>query len=326
MDIKTTLEKYKALSDYFAPDYERDNEILTEFKKNNPKLSKQQTVELVDLLKNNTEIVDKYFVADLLYLYDNFEKELLEPMLKTAINLKDPSINRIFLRPCLATFGVKTVADNLADKFGKADIIERIGILNLVYWIRSQENGEANKLHKTILEKANNVSNLIELYHYKLRYAEKIKRRNKIPDNASDLIKAINGNKEYEDLLFDKLGWTRTTPANKTNTKMSDNAEIKQHNQQRNLTIFFTFLLTIMCLRQAHLIFKLINHTIEYLEGMELVYSMFLIQLPALIHLLSALVWRINYKKAMGKFIWIEATLFLGSVGLYFVLHYVSYC
>ena len=216
MDIKATLERYKALNDYFAPDYERDNEVLTKFKKNNPKLSRQQTIELVDLLKNNTESADKYFVADLLYLYDNFDKELLEPLIEIGINHRDPSFNRIFLRPCLTTFGVKTVADNLADKFKKADIAERIGISNLIYWIIPHESGETEKLHQTILRQANSISNLIELYHYKLRYADKIKNASIIPDNASDLIKAINGNKEYEDLLFDKLGWTRTTPANST--------------------------------------------------------------------------------------------------------------
>lgn len=214
MDIKTTLLKYKALGDYFAPDYERDNEVLTEFKANNPNLSRQQTLELIDLFQSSSEITDKYFVADLLYLYANFDNELLEPLIKTAINHKDPSFNRIFLRPCLTAFGVKTVVDNLSDKFKKADTDERIGISNLVYWIRPQENGEADELHKTILEKANRTTNLIELYHYKLRYSDKLKDSNKIPNNADELIKAIAGQKEYEDLLFDKLGWTRTTPAN----------------------------------------------------------------------------------------------------------------
>ena len=214
MDIQTTLEKYKTLGEYFAPDFERDNEVLAEFKANNPNLSKQQTLELAELLQNDSEIADKYFVADLLYLYDHFDKELLEALIKAAINHKDPSINRIFLQPCLTVYGVKTVADNLADKFNKADICERISISNLVYWVRPQENGETDELNQTILEKANKTTNLIELYHYKLRYSDKLKDSNKIPNNADELIKAIVGQKEYEELLFNKLGWTKTTPAN----------------------------------------------------------------------------------------------------------------
>jgi hypothetical protein len=221
MDIKTTLENYKILGGYLAPDYEPDNNVLTQFKESNPILSGQHTVELVDLLNNSNEITDKYFVADLLFLYDNFDKELLEPLIKTAINHKDPSFNRIFLRPCLTTFGVKAVADHLADKFNKVDIKERIGISNLVYWLRPKENGEVDQLHKTILEKANGTTNLIELYHYKLLYSDKIKHSNKIPNSADELIKAIAGQKENEDLLFDKLGWTRTTPAHSPLPKAS---------------------------------------------------------------------------------------------------------
>ncbi|KAB1230181.1 hypothetical protein [Chryseobacterium viscerum] len=209
MQIKAALEKYKIIGDYFVPDYERENEVLTEFKANNQNLSEQQTVELVDLLQSDIEISDKYFVADLLYLYDSFNRELYETLLITAIHYKDPSFNRIFLRPCLRVFGTKEVVDTLSDRFNQANIIERIGISNLVYWLRIYENGNVDKLDHTILKRANQTANLIELYHYKLCYGNKIKHGNNIPDNAEDLIKVIKGNKEYEELLFDKLGWTK---------------------------------------------------------------------------------------------------------------------
>ncbi|REC62846.1 hypothetical protein DRF65_08470 [Chryseobacterium pennae] len=207
MDIKTTLEKYRIIGHYFDPDYERDNEALNEFKADNPNLSEQQTSELIHLLQNNSELTDKYFVADLLYLYSNFSIELLDPLLRTAIHHKDPSFNRIFLNPCLVAFGLKTVADNLADKFNHTNTIERIGISNLVYWLRPQKNDEADRLHQSIINRANHTSNLVELYHYKLRYTDRIKNINHIPNNATELIKAISGNKEYEDLLFNQLGW-----------------------------------------------------------------------------------------------------------------------
>ncbi len=80
-----------------------------------------------------------------------------------------------------------------------------------------------------------------------------------------------------------------------------------------------------MCLRQAQVIIKTINHTRAYLEGMELVYAMLLIQLPALIHLLYSFILQSNHKKAIWKFIWFELTLFIISVGLHFVEHNVSH-
>ncbi|MFN7690821.1 MAG: hypothetical protein ACK5QU_07045, partial [Bacteroidota bacterium] len=98
MNIKTTLEKYKELGEYFSPEYDRDNEVLIEFKEGNPILSKLQTIELIELLLNKSENANKYFVADLLYLYDNFDKELLEPLITIAINFKDSSFNRIFIK------------------------------------------------------------------------------------------------------------------------------------------------------------------------------------------------------------------------------------
>jgi len=209
MDIQTTRDDYKSLGDYFAPDYEQDNEVLISFKKENPTLSRQQTVHLVDILNTSNDITDKYFVADLLYLYDKFDHDLLEPLLLTAINHKDPSFNRIFLRPSITAFGTRAVADFLVDRFSEGDIVQRIGISSLVYWLRPQENGEVDDLHKIILEKANTTDNLVELYYYKLRYPDLIKNSSKIPNDAEELLKAIKGNNEYETLLFDKLNWTK---------------------------------------------------------------------------------------------------------------------
>jgi hypothetical protein len=208
MNIETTIKKYKDIGDYFDPDYERDNDLLSSFKREHPDLSKDQVIELVKILNSDRDLQDKYFVADILYLYDNFDAELFEPLINTSINFRDPSFNRVFLKPCMRVFGVKVVADNLADKFTEGNILQRLGISNLLYHLRPQENGNADTLHKAILKRADETTNLIELYHYKLCYSDRIKDNNKIPNNASNLIKLVKGNKEYEDLLFNKLGWT----------------------------------------------------------------------------------------------------------------------
>ena len=207
MDIQTTINKYKDIGDFFDPDYERDNDLLSSFKAKFPDLSKDQTAELVKILKGNGDMKDKYFVADILYLYDNFSVDLFEPLINTAINFRDPSFNRVFLRPCIRVFGVKAVADLLADKFSKGDIAQKTSISTLLYWLHPQENGNADKLHEAILKRASETNNLIELYYYKLRYSDKIKDSHKIPDNAADLLKLLKDNKEYKDILFE-LGWT----------------------------------------------------------------------------------------------------------------------
>jgi len=209
MSIQTALDNYKSLGNYFAPDYEQDNEVLTDFKKENPVLVKEQTNQLIEILDNSEDITEKYFVADLLYLFDNFDIELLTPMLRTAINFKDPSFNRIFLRPCINAFGTKIVSESLAENFSSGSLEERISISSLLYWLHPCDNGEAEALHRIILERANSTDNLIELYHYKLCYGSEIKHSDNIPNSAVELMKAINGNEEYETFLFSKLNWTK---------------------------------------------------------------------------------------------------------------------
>jgi hypothetical protein len=113
--------------------------------------------------------------------------------------------------------------------------------------------------------------------------------------------------------------------ASKTDNFMNDNTEINQNKGQRYFTIIITLLLTLMSLRETVVIFKKINHTKGYLEGMELVYAMFLIQLPALIHLLVTFLSQLSNRKPISKLIWVELVLFMISVSLHFVLYWVNY-
>ncbi len=209
MDIKTALHEYIKLGDYFAPDYERDNDVLIAFKQNNPRLNEQQTAELLTIL-NDSDLHNKFFVADLLYLYKDFSPLLFDPMIEAAINYKDPSFNRIFLRPCLFNFGIKRVVDALADKFITGDIIRRISISKLCYWLAPDTMEDIAKLKTIMTLRARETTNLIELYHYRHYCPEGMPGNIRIPENAEELVTMVKGNKEYEDLLFNGLGWIRS--------------------------------------------------------------------------------------------------------------------
>lgn len=209
MNINQTLKRYLKLGKCFDPDYERDNEVLTEFKKENVSLSPDQVNELIELLKNANQMREKFFVADLMYLYNDIDEKLFEPLIDAAIDYKDPSFNRIFLRPCIRNFGVSKVSNKLTEKFLKADIIGRIGIAKLVYWLRPKNNGEADLLEKVIVERADETDNIIELYFYNLSYHDRISSKTEIPKHASGLVSAIRGQEELESILFDQLKWKR---------------------------------------------------------------------------------------------------------------------
>lgn len=208
MTIPEALQQYKELKNFFAFDYERDNEILLAFKKKYPTLSAEQTDELIKILECSKDINEQYFVADLLYLYSTFGDTLMKAMLKTGIMHTDPSFNRIFLKPCVRAYGHKRVAEFLNQEFINGDIVTRIGILNLLYWFRPL-NKDVKALRDQILRLSKNTNNLIELYYYKLMFGSKIQKSWLIPNDALGLTYAIWGNKEYEDLLYNKIGWVR---------------------------------------------------------------------------------------------------------------------
>src|SRR3954466_13869737 len=106
MNIATAIEQYKIEANFFAPDYEQENQTLNKFKNEHPTLSIDEADSLKEMLLSG-DWSEKIFVADLLYLYQDFDIKLLDPMLENAITFIDPGLNRIFLRPCIRRFGVE---------------------------------------------------------------------------------------------------------------------------------------------------------------------------------------------------------------------------
>jgi hypothetical protein len=209
MKLSTVIKEYLKAGDFFAPDYERDNKVLNRFKQDSPELSSTETKELMSILKKSKDWPSKFFVADLLYLYDSFDIELLDPLLESAILYPDAGFNRIFLRPGLKTFGTELISERLAQKFVEADIIRKIRISSLVYWIEKEDNSQVQKLEDAIVKQAKKTDNIIELYYYNRYFPDKVGIEQRIPNNANELIEVINGNTELEEILYNGLGWTK---------------------------------------------------------------------------------------------------------------------
>jgi len=205
--IQDAIKKYKELGEYFNPEYGGRNVVLDAFKNQNPFLTPLQIDELTSILANE-DIYAKYFVADLLYLYDNFNGSLLDPMVVSAIRCKDPSFNRVFINPCIKRFGYERVLSSIEQKFMEGDILDKIGVSNLLYHLRPKERIEFTSLMTKIRKRVVQTDNIIELYYYK-RCIGDVKESVDIPSDAQGLVDKIAGNIELEDLLFNKIGWTR---------------------------------------------------------------------------------------------------------------------
>jgi hypothetical protein len=205
--IRETIKKYKELGEYFDPEYERDNEVLNDFKSNNQTLTKGQVDELKSILDEDDRLA-KIFVADLLYLYSDFDESLLDPMVTTAIRYRDPSFNRIFIHPCIRRFGYQKVLASIKTKFIEGDILDKIGVGRLLYWLRPEDPNEIADLINEIKKRSDQTDNLIELYHYKLAI-KSIDKKGNIPNDIIALVAMIKENPELEDLAFNQLGWSK---------------------------------------------------------------------------------------------------------------------
>ena len=207
MKIDETYQKYLDRGKWFNPDYEREDELLSSFKAENENLSDSQEKKFEDYLKNDDHnLTHHYFVADLLYYYSDFGTSLMISMLEMAVNYRDPSFNRIFLRPCIRSKKKEESMTWLIEKFKTGTLLERIGISNLYYWL-GIEQVDRTELKKLIYHKSQSTNNLIELYFYQLAIGKLGFRIKRIPKDADSLIRKVRGNKDFEKMLIEDLKW-----------------------------------------------------------------------------------------------------------------------
>jgi len=206
MTLEQTIADYNKLGEFFSPDYGRENEVLSAYKSEHGSLSDMQVNTLIDILNSKDDWTEKFFVADLLYLYPDFPVALVDPMLYCAVTYQDPSFDRIFLRPCMNRIGTRTVVDKLISYLETGTMKERMGVTLLSYWIRGDESSRT-ALNAAMMTLASKTTNPVELYHYKLRLDGTIPLFSSIPNDAQGLKDLVKGKPDLEGILFDQLGW-----------------------------------------------------------------------------------------------------------------------
>lgn len=233
MTLSSTLAEYTDA--WSEPDRNprRAFELVDEFCNAHPKLDHSLTAEFAAILRRKHDRwFPQLFVANVLARIPAFDRELMEPMLQAAVEMPDPSTNRDFLTPCLCSFGADDVVAWLVEAFSNANFVERVGIANLVYWLRSypvdmdelrkrKSSGQdvddwlrshdidTHPLRDAIQTTAKATRNLVELYFYSLALPDRQHLFAEIPKDAVELEIRIAGHADYERLLYDELGWPR---------------------------------------------------------------------------------------------------------------------
>jgi hypothetical protein len=223
------LYQYLAEGNYWDPEYERENQLLDNFVTEYPFLNKEQVYFFIEILTDKSyRWEERFFVADILYLYSDFDTALIEPMLNTAIEYTDPSFTRLFLHPCIPVIGYEYIISTLISKFQAGSFTTRVGIANLSYWVRPDESSLKIQLLQAFLSRCLKTDNIIELYYYKLRLQlplseyfdlneenkEKITAKlSAIATNAEELIASVSNSEEYKNQLKN-LGWVSLDATN----------------------------------------------------------------------------------------------------------------
>lgn len=69
-------------------------------------------------------------------------KRLLYPFLAAAVLEKDPSLNRIFIEPCVRSWGADVVRNHLLRYFESGNNEEKAGAASALYWVRGDISEE----------------------------------------------------------------------------------------------------------------------------------------------------------------------------------------
>ncbi|WP_396617479.1 hypothetical protein ACHZ97_09455 [Lysobacter soli] len=76
----------------------------------------------------------KWFVARILARVSPVPRALLDPLLEAALREPNPSANRLFIDPCVRTFGRNAVGERLTALAGMDDFAN-VGLEHALYWV-----------------------------------------------------------------------------------------------------------------------------------------------------------------------------------------------
>jgi hypothetical protein len=77
----------------------------------------------------------RWFVARVMSVAAPVPRTMLDPLLLAALLEPNPSANRVFVEPCVRTFGASEVASRIAALAGYPGVAEHGGVDKAMYWV-----------------------------------------------------------------------------------------------------------------------------------------------------------------------------------------------
>ena len=75
----------------------------------------------------------KWFVADV-FKFQTLPKRLFGPMLRAGVLERNPSLNRVFIEPCVRSLGGRRVLEELLRYLDSGTDAEKAGAASALYW------------------------------------------------------------------------------------------------------------------------------------------------------------------------------------------------
>jgi hypothetical protein len=135
-ELHSLSEKVRALIGRAASNLPRDN-----------------SAALVWFISALQRAPEKWFVAKVMSVVTPVPSSLLEPMLLAALLEPDASACRVFVEPCLRTFGREAVVSRIESLAAYSGVAENDGVEKVGYWcgltLRSSGPADAGRLTQT---------------------------------------------------------------------------------------------------------------------------------------------------------------------------------
>jgi hypothetical protein len=97
----------------------------------------------------------RWFVARMAKIAGSMPEPLFEPMVISAADCEDPSLNALLINPCVQSFGAQRVTEYLASLAESADPRRAVGAMDATYWTgRSAEGHQWFERRKVFLIEA----------------------------------------------------------------------------------------------------------------------------------------------------------------------------
>jgi len=109
-----------------------EESLVADFSAHYPPSSQEDVTWFRNALEDEQR---KFFVAFVLKEPRKVLETLYEPMMRAAIYERDPSKNRAFVLPCVATFGLYRVSGTLLERFETGSDLEKAGAVQAMYHV-----------------------------------------------------------------------------------------------------------------------------------------------------------------------------------------------